>query len=55
MAGKATIHSLEYEDDDVEASAATGIGDGHEEHIYYVLMAYCLCQIDDFLPLLNLW
>ena len=33
MAGKATIHSLEYEDDDVEASAATGIDHGDDEHI----------------------
>ena len=31
--GKATIHCLEYEDDDVEASAATGIDDGDDEHI----------------------
>ena len=33
MAGKATVHGFEYEDDDVEASAATGIDDGDDEHI----------------------
>ena len=33
MAGKATIHSVDYEDDDVEASSATGIDDGDDEHI----------------------
>ena len=32
LAGKATIHSVDYEDDDVEASAATGIDDGDDEH-----------------------
>ena len=34
MAGKATIHSLDCEDDDVEASSATEIDDGDDvEHI----------------------
>ena len=34
MAGKATIHSLDCEDDDVEASSATDIDDGDDvEHI----------------------
>ena len=33
MAGKATIHSVDYDDDDVEASAASVIDDGENEHI----------------------
>ena len=32
VAGKATVHSVDYEDD-VEASAATGFGDGDDEQI----------------------
>ena len=31
--GKAIIHSVGFEDDDDEASAATAIDDGDEEHI----------------------
>ena len=33
MAGKATIHSFDYEENDAEASAATGIDDGDDEYI----------------------
>ena len=33
MAGKATMHLVDYEDDDVEASSATAIDDGDDEHI----------------------
>ena len=33
MAGKATIRLVDYDDDDVAASAAAGIDDGEDEHV----------------------
>ena len=33
MAGKATMHLVDYENDDVEASSATCLDDGDDEHI----------------------